>query len=112
MTYGLCDGKTDSLPMEPGLQLPKGDSSEIDVAIPYLNIAGSLFWIARMTRPDILYPVMYLSQFSNCYTLTHFKHLKRVLRYMAHTKDYVLELTPKQGGTAGEITISGIADAD
>lgn len=47
-------------------------------------------YIMGSTRPDISYAVNYLSRFQSCYDQTHFKHAKRVLRYLKKTRDYKL----------------------
>ena len=49
-----------------------------------------------MSRPDIMYAVAYLAQFTNCYDQTHFKHLKRVARYLNETQNMALELAPEK----------------
>ena len=109
--YNLEGARTFDTPMEPGLQLEKG-TGEIDQSIPYLNLIGSLFWIARVYRPDIMFPTMYSSQFSNSYTHEHFTHAKRIVRYLMHTRDYVFRITPEIPEVYGQITISGYGDSD
>eukprot|EP00959_Pyramimonas_sp_CCMP1952_P056711 1184621-Pyramimonas_sp.AAC.1 len=53
------NAKTVSSPMEKGLNLVK--TSEKDPKLPYRQLLGQLLWIARCTRPDILFAVQYLS---------------------------------------------------
>ena len=81
--------------MEPSLQLDRGDGI-LDPNIPYRRLVGILMWIARVSRPDIMYSVVYLAQFTNSYNETHFKHLKRIARYLHETQDFVLELAPEK----------------
>jgi hypothetical protein len=50
-------------------------------------VIGSLLWIARATRPDILYAVIYLARFSACYEEAHFAAAKRIIRYLVTTVD-------------------------
>ena len=71
--------------MEKDLQLTPAD--EITEHLPYRNLIGALLWIARASRPDIMYSVIYLSRFSNCYSQEHFKAAKRVLRFLITTID-------------------------
>src|SRR5271157_191987 len=42
-------------------------------------------YAALGTRPDLMHPVMTLSQYSSCPTESHLIAAKRVLRYVAHT---------------------------
>jgi len=56
----------------------------------YRNIIGALLWIARASRPDILYAVIYLAKFASCHDSQHFTAAKRVLRYPVITADYKL----------------------
>jgi hypothetical protein len=59
--------------------------------IPYRNMLMSLMWIARNTRPDILFAVTYLSQFSNAYSDGHYMALRLILKYLIGTKKKCLE---------------------
>lgn len=55
--------------------------------VPYKQLIESLMYVALATRPDILYAVTKLSQFSSNPGRTHWLQAKRVLRYLAATKD-------------------------
>ena len=44
-----------------------------DKSLPYLQLIGSLSYIANNSRPDISYAVNYLAQFSHSYQLIHFQ---------------------------------------
>lgn len=46
--------------------------------------------ISTGTRPDISFPVNYLSRFQNCYNSNHFKYALRILKYLYKTKDIKL----------------------
>eukprot|EP00959_Pyramimonas_sp_CCMP1952_P390283 8178342-Pyramimonas_sp.AAC.1 len=76
--------------MEKGLNLTK--TSEKDPKLPYRQLLGQLLWIARCTRPDILFSVQYLSQFANCACREHWMALLRVLRYLKSIIDDKLTL--------------------
>ena len=105
-SYGLSEALTVSTPMEVGFELeptvPKDDN------IPYLKLIGELFWIARNTRPDIFHSVAVLSRFSAKCGSSHFKSLKRVLRYLKGTADDGLTLYRKRD----TFDIVGFCDAD
>ena len=81
--HGLTDCKPIHTPAETGLQLQPAASP--DLTLPFRNLIGGLLWIARATRPDIVYIVIYLSRFSTSYDATHFKAAKRILRYLVTT---------------------------
>eukprot|EP00959_Pyramimonas_sp_CCMP1952_P016587 351728-Pyramimonas_sp.AAC.1 len=55
--------------MERGLNLAK--DTEMDPKLPFLRLLGQLLWIARCTRPDIMFSVQYLSQFAHCACKDH-----------------------------------------
>ena len=82
--------KTVTSPMEKGLNLTK--DTEMDPKIPFRRLLGQLLWIARCTRPDILFSVQYLSQFAHCASKDHWMALIRVLRYLKTTIDDKLTL--------------------
>ena len=85
-----------------------GDESDC----PYRSLLGQLLWIARMTRPDIFYAVIYMSQFTASHTKEHFKHLKRILKYLISTKDQCLTYVRQQGVGWNDISITAWSDSD
>ena len=87
------NNKTAASPMEKGLNLPK--DTEVDTKFRYRALIGQLMWIARCTRPDILFATSYLSQFSNFANKLHWDALIRVLRYLKNTiaRPLILKLT-------------------
>ena len=58
--------------------------------IPFRSLLMSVMWIARNTRPDILYAVIYLSQFSNAYSDPHYMALRVILKYLIGSKNRCL----------------------
>lgn len=91
--YGMDDCKTSKIPIDPGLKLSKCNSPHSDIEkdemkdIPYKQLIGSLMYVALATRPDILFAVTKLSQFSSNPGRAHWLQAKRVLRYLAATKE-------------------------
>lgn len=59
-----------------------------------------------ITRPDLSFSVNKLSQFMNALSETHWRAIKRVLRYLAGTIDHGLVLTP------GQLELVCYSDAD
>ena len=50
------------------------------------SLLGLLIFLAKQTRPDIMWMTNVLSRFMNDPTFQHFNAGKRVLRYLQHTK--------------------------
>ena len=63
---------------------PSGDAQISNV--PYRNLIGSLMYIARMTRPDILYHTQFLSKFNDRHTAVHWKAALSTVKYLKSTK--------------------------
>ena len=55
-----------------------------------MSLVGSLLYIAKLTRPDIVWIVSVLSRFMDKPTNTHWLSGKRVLRYLQATKSLKL----------------------
>lgn len=97
-----CNGA--DTPIESNLKLEK--SVEVCKQYPFQQLIGSLMYLSVLTRPDISYSVSFLSQYNNCYSLIHWKHAKRILRYLSKTKSYGLMFTKD------DCNLEGFVDAD
>ena len=71
-------------------------ASEEDVrrlqAIPYCALVGFLMYIAMGTCPDIAFTVQQLSQYLDCYGLTHWDAAKCVVCYLKGSQGLQLQL--------------------
>jgi len=67
--------------------LDDGNDEELCDLIAFLSLCMALMFIARMTRPDILFAITYLSSKASKPTKSDMKKLKRVLRYLKGTID-------------------------
>jgi hypothetical protein len=106
--YELNDWKRVDTPMEDSLKL--APAKECDHTLPYRNLLGELAWIARASRPDILFAVSYMARFSLAHDSTHWTHLKRIGRYLLSTADMTLTLrstSDKEG-----VKVTAYVDAD
>lgn len=103
--FNMLECKPVKTPMEVNLKLEK--TQDICYDCPYQRLLGSLMYLAVLTRPDISYSVSFLSQFNNSYNETHWKHAKRVLKYLKCTKNYGLIFSKDNN-----CTIEGFVDAD
>jgi len=106
--YSLLDCKSMQTPMDKNLRLDPADVC--DTSLPYRNLIGALLWIARASRPDILFAVIYLSKFATCHGEQHFKAAKRVLRYLVSTVDK--KLTFHRQPVSTELNVKVYTDSD
>lgn len=97
-----CNGvKT---PMEANLQISDDDRR---IEVPFRELVGNLMYLTVTSRPDLAYPVGYLSRYLDRPTEQIWKAGKRVLRYLKETKDAGL-IFKKSSGSA----LHGYSDAD
>ena len=82
------------------------DEKEKMARVPYANAVGRLMYAMMCTRPDICYVVGLVSRFQSNPGLAHWKAVKRILRYLKVTADYVLCY---QGS---DLRMIGYSDAD
>lgn len=82
--FGMSDCKEIATPMEVGLNLAKGNSNDLP-NVPYRELIGCLTYATITSRPDLCAALNYFSRFQSCYTVEHFTHAKRMLRYIKGT---------------------------
>ena len=81
-------GKGNSLNSE---MCPKTQAEIESMArVPYANAICSLMYAMLCTRSDICFVVRLVSRFQNNPRLAHWKVVKRILRYLRETADYML----------------------
>ena len=89
----FCVSSTDvvvSTPMEVGTVY----SQNLDATDkPYRALLGSLLFLASRTRPDIMFSVIYFAQFSSHPIDEHWYGLLRILKYVANTLEYSIDLS-------------------
>lgn len=88
--FNMTDCSGSNTPMEINLKLQKNVNSKVAQKHPYQQLIGSLMYLSVLTRPNISYSVSFLSQYNNCFDETHWKHLKRLLKYLKKTISYGL----------------------
>jgi len=86
----MYDANPMAMPMDPNMRLePNPDGNEGgNRSNSYARLLGELQFLANATRPDIAYAVNRLAAYSANPTLQHAGALKRILRYLAGTKEY------------------------
>lgn len=111
--YNMSECKPISTPMDVNEKLtkemcPKTEKEKDEMkSIPYLELVGSLLFLANVSRPDISYSVSYLSRFSVNPGKKHWVAAKRILRYLKGTLDWRLTFSNKINDQ-----IEGYCDAD
>lgn len=73
----------------------------------YMQIVGSLQYVATVTRPDISFAASSLARFLSCPTAHLMKCAEKVLRYLAGTKTHKLTYSKSDSPT-----LTGYSDAD
>ena len=93
LRYDICgDGRT-STPLAAGDIPDAAPNAEAADYIDYLSLLGSLLYIARMIRPDILVGIVQLSQFASTPKQIHHRRLLQILRYLFNTAEFSLRIT-------------------
>uniref|UniRef100_A0A2N9HS45 Integrase catalytic domain-containing protein n=1 Tax=Fagus sylvatica TaxID=28930 RepID=A0A2N9HS45_FAGSY len=97
-------GKGDSLSSE---MCPKTQAEIESMArVPYANAIGSLMYAMLCTRPDICFAVGLVSRFQSNPRPAYWKVMKRILRYLRGTADYMLCYQGR------DLRLRGYSDAD
>ncbi|KAK3918579.1 Retrovirus-related Pol polyprotein from transposon TNT 1-94 [Frankliniella fusca] len=82
-----------AVPLEPSVRLSTPPSTNHNPKLEYRELIGSLMYLAICTRPDLMFTVSYLSQFSSNYTRQHWSVATKVLRYLSGTIENSLVYT-------------------
>ena len=109
--YKMEDCKPVSTPAEFNTKLIKSVTEDKKEAYPYRELVGSLLWLARASRPDIMYAVNQLCKFVDNPSAVHIIAAKRVLRYLKGTKGIKLILK-RPSNINKPITVKIFVDAD
>ena len=95
-----------STPMEPGIKLSKtGEGDKVD-ASKYRSLIGSLRYLTN-TRPDLMLSVGITSRFMEEPRYSHWKALKRILRYVKGSISFRLMFTKSDN-----YRLTGYLDSD
>jgi hypothetical protein len=98
-------------PMEPGSVLQKATADDTAEDFPYRELVGSLLWIGRATRPDILYAVGCVARQVSCPLPVHVTAALRILQYLVSTAGQMLTLR-KPSNFTGTLSVSIYSDAN
>jgi hypothetical protein len=86
---GLADANPVQMPLDPGVKiLPNPDGNEGNKSNSYAKILGELQFIANSMCPDIAFAVNRLASYTANPSMQHVIALKRILRYLAGTRNH------------------------
>lgn len=105
--FGMENCKIVKTPMPTNCKLVKGETNLCDDQYNYRQLMGCLMYLSVCTRPDISFACSQLSQFNNCFDVTHWQAAKRILRYLAGTINFSLYFYK-----GGKLNLTAFADAD
>ncbi|GMF32339.1 unnamed protein product [Phytophthora fragariaefolia] len=98
--------------MDTTVKLRAAKGGDKEPSIPYREAVGALMYLATSTRPDLAFPVGYLSRFVQHPNMTHAGALKRVLRYLAATRYDGIGFKHQRSKAEQLLRIDGFVDAD
>ncbi|KAL1582041.1 hypothetical protein WHR41_09299 [Cladosporium halotolerans] len=107
--FGMDDAKPAATPMETGgapLEKQLTETATPMEVVRYQSAVGSLMYLMTATRPDIAFAVSMVSRFAQSPSDSHWKAVKRIMRYLRGTASRGVTL----GGGSAKLT--GYSDAD
>ncbi|GBE87024.1 hypothetical protein SCP_1002700 [Sparassis crispa] len=113
--YQLENANAVGMPLDPNVAFTAEDENEEAddrLAGGYASMVGSLMYAAVGTRPDISYAVQTLSKYTACPRPVHWTAAKRVLRYLAGTRDLHITYTRRDSDAPNGNIIGGYTDTD
>ena len=117
--FGELEGWTSKIPLKAqktteilNLNRPQKEKGELEIS--YKEFIGSLMWLAKGTRPDILQAVSFLSRFQSNYGPEHWQVCSRVFAYLQGTMGFgiLYNGTEKSPLNTEQGDIIGFADAN
>jgi hypothetical protein len=91
---GFSTAKT---PLPSNLDINSEQEGDPASSSAYLSIVMSLSYVAVGTRPDLSFAVNFLARFSASPGPSHWKGVRHLVNYLAHSRDQVLVLKPTMG---------------
>jgi hypothetical protein len=109
-TFEVTSSFPISTPMDTNVTLRRPSANEpataSELVLPYRSLVGSLMYLSVGTRPDLSYAVSKLTQFLDCFRLSHWTAALRVVRYLLGTRSLALRL-----GGMSELSLVGFSDS-
>lgn len=109
--FNMTDCNPTATPLPQGFEGLKATDEEFQLAqqLPYPKLAGSLLYLATISRPDIAHAASMLCRFISKWSNTHFSAAKHLLRYLKGTINFGLKFDFNNTSTA---QFFGYSDAD
>ncbi len=104
--FQMEQAKAQTVPATPGIHLSR-EGTAMDGQFDIQGAVGRLLWITRCSRPDIAFSVTQVCRFVAYPTSELVQAVKKIMRYLRGTADYVLRL--KSDGTE---ELKAFVDAD
>lgn len=105
--FGMAESKSVSTPSDVSTILQRSEE-ENTPNFPYRQACGSLIYAATVARPDIAYAVGEISKFMERPNDSHVNAVKRIFRYLNHTKHVGITY----GDSGNGMKLIGYTDAD
>jgi hypothetical protein len=106
---GLEKANPVSMPMDPNIKLQlNADGNEGNRSNSYAKVLGELQFLVNATRPDIAFAINRLAAYTANPSLQHVGALKRILKYLAGTRNHGITYSKIQ--SSGNL-FHGYADA-
>src|ERR1700676_4735917 len=94
----MAEANPVGMPLDPNIKIgPNPIHNEPNQSNSYAKLLGELQYLANATRLDISYAVNKLGSYTANPSLEHYGSLKRILRYLAGTKDYGITYRKSNG---------------
>lgn len=87
--FNMIDATPLSIPADPHVKLQAASVEDtIKSTVPYREAVGTLLFLSLVSRPDIAYAVGIVSRYLDRYNNLHWNAVKRIMRYLSHTKNH------------------------
>lgn len=89
------------VPLPAGLKLDlcldKSLTARLQVLDFYRELNGAALFAARMSRPDVLHCIIYLTQYAHAHDELHIKYAKQIIQYLYNTRHFYLKCEKQEG---------------
>ena len=108
--FKMEDANPIKTPADPNIHLVT--PTEIKSDFPYREAVGSLLFLTMVSRPDLPYAVGVVSRYLDKHDESHWRAVKRILRYVKQTQDFGLLFTRDYSELIGFSDADYAADLD
>ena len=117
--FGMSHSNAAPTPIATGVRLSKAECPKVQPAEPllvdgkhtYASVVGAIMYAMLGTRPDLAFAIGQLTRFNSNPGPQHLAALKRVLRYLRGSINFVLTYGAGASGSSGGSGSSGSSDS-